>query len=102
MLQVNLNTVFVLARDAGRHMLSKQQEGGKAWRGKIINVASLVSFQGEFPNEAPGSFRSLVGGLTSMRFRQAVSRCQPMRLQSTASSVWCVYRLRSALDFPSD
>jgi NAD(P)-dependent dehydrogenase (short-subunit alcohol dehydrogenase family) len=57
-LQVNLNTVWTLARDCGRHMLASR--GGIAGeapvpqstvdsrpRGKIINVASLVSFQGK-------------------------------------------------------
>jgi 2-deoxy-D-gluconate 3-dehydrogenase len=62
-LQVNLSTVFTISRDFGRHMLSTrggvsgeeppshaqgdEQYGGKG-RGKIINVASLISFQGEF------------------------------------------------------
>jgi 2-deoxy-D-gluconate 3-dehydrogenase len=39
-LQVNLSSVFRLCRAAGRHML--ERGGG----GKIINVASLLSFQG--------------------------------------------------------
>lgn len=58
-LQVNLSTCFTLARDAGRHML--ESRGGVAGeepkpagagdsnprgRGKIVNVASLVSYQG--------------------------------------------------------
>ncbi|TFK98802.1 hypothetical protein BDV98DRAFT_511640, partial [Pterulicium gracile] len=55
-LQVNLPTVFTLTRDVGRHML--ESRGGVAGgpegsgdanprgRGKTINVASLVSYQG--------------------------------------------------------
>ncbi len=39
-LSVNLTAVFLLARAAGRHFLSAQQPG------KIINIASLLSFQG--------------------------------------------------------
>jgi 2-dehydro-3-deoxy-D-gluconate 5-dehydrogenase len=38
-MQVNLNSVFRLSRLAGRAMLEKRQ-------GKIINIASLLSFQG--------------------------------------------------------
>lgn len=72
-LQVNLSTVFTLSRDFGRHMLSTRggitgedapqypegegrevEEGskGKEWggrgNGKIVNVASLISYQGMF------------------------------------------------------
>ena len=56
MLQVNLNTCFTLARDTGRHMLMSRggvsgvdrspAETAAPFRGKIINVASLLSFQG--------------------------------------------------------
>ncbi|KAL7424739.1 hypothetical protein Q5752_000423 [Cryptotrichosporon argae] len=55
-LQVNLNTVFTITRDAGKHMLETRggvagapaAEGwqGKRGNGKIINVSSLVAFQG--------------------------------------------------------
>ncbi|WVF71658.1 2-deoxy-D-gluconate 3-dehydrogenase [Kwoniella sp. CBS 6097] len=57
-LQVNLNTVFTITRDAGRHMLESRggvagetaPEGGVKSNprgyGKIINVSSLVAFQG--------------------------------------------------------
>ncbi|GFZ44184.1 hypothetical protein JCM24511_01905, partial [Saitozyma sp. JCM 24511] len=57
-LQVNLNTVFAITRDAGKHMLESRggvagqpvPEGGAAGNprgfGKIINVSSLVAFQG--------------------------------------------------------
>jgi NAD(P)-dependent dehydrogenase (short-subunit alcohol dehydrogenase family) len=57
-LQVNLNTVFQITRDAGKHMLESRggvagqpvPEGGAAGNprgaGKIINISSLVAFQG--------------------------------------------------------
>lgn len=57
-LQVNLNTVFTITRDAGRHMLESRggvagepvPEGGAAGNprgfGKIINISSLVAYQG--------------------------------------------------------
>lgn len=67
-LQVNLNAVWVISRDAGRHMLESRggvsggnpvEEGGAdknpRGRGKIINVASLVSFQGELATSTDGS-----------------------------------------------
>ncbi|KAJ7141441.1 NAD-binding protein [Mycena epipterygia] len=45
-LQVNLNAVWTLARDCGKHMLATRGAGSTARRGKIINVASLLSYQG--------------------------------------------------------
>lgn len=63
-IQVNLAAVWTLSRDFGRHMLSTRggisgeekpvfEEGKEgAWggkgNGKIINVASLITFQGEY------------------------------------------------------
>ena len=44
-LQVNLNAVFTVCRDVGAHMLSrKPDQYGR--RGSIINVGSLLTFQG--------------------------------------------------------
>ncbi|KAJ6476026.1 NAD-binding protein, partial [Mycena vitilis] len=45
-LQVNLNAVWTLSRDCGKHMLETRGVGSTAPRGKIINVASLLSYQG--------------------------------------------------------
>ncbi|KAJ6521906.1 NAD-binding protein [Mycena vulgaris] len=45
-LQVNLNAVWTLARDCGKHMLASRGVGSTTPRGKIINVASLLSYQG--------------------------------------------------------
>ncbi|KAK6436772.1 hypothetical protein LTR95_007036 [Oleoguttula sp. CCFEE 5521] len=44
-LQVNLTTVFTLCRDVGAHMLSREPDA-RGRRGKIVNIASLLSFQG--------------------------------------------------------
>ena len=44
-LQVNLTTVFTLCRDVGAHMLEHRPDSAGR-RGAIINVASLLSFQG--------------------------------------------------------
>lgn len=44
-LQVNLNAVFVLCREVGAHMLSRERDQNGR-RGNIINIASLLTFQG--------------------------------------------------------
>jgi 2-deoxy-D-gluconate 3-dehydrogenase len=56
-LAVNLSSVFRVARAAGRHMLERG-EGGK-----IINVASLLSFQGGIT--VPG-YAAAKGGVTQL------------------------------------
>ena len=40
MIAVNLSSIFRLSREVGRHMIERKQGG------KIINVASLLAFQG--------------------------------------------------------
>ncbi|KAK4051849.1 hypothetical protein OIV83_002554 [Microbotryomycetes sp. JL201] len=72
-LQVNLNAVWVLARDVGRHMLATR--GGIAGeeapaqqnprgRGKIINISSLVAFQGGLTVPAYAAAKHGVQGIT--------------------------------------
>jgi 2-deoxy-D-gluconate 3-dehydrogenase len=56
-LEVNLGSVFRLCRAAGRHLLAQR-------RGKIINVASLLSFQGGVRVPAYTAAKSAVAGLT--------------------------------------
>lgn len=56
-LRVDLDAVFRLCRAAGRHMLAS---GG----GRIINVASLLSFQGGIRVPAYTAAKSAVAGLT--------------------------------------
>ena len=48
-LQVNLHTVWTLCRDFGAYMLTRPGPH----RGNIVNVASLVSFQGAFTPDLP-------------------------------------------------
>jgi 2-deoxy-D-gluconate 3-dehydrogenase len=55
--EVNLNAVFRLCRAAGRHMLG-------AGRGKIVNVASLLSFQGGITVPAYAAAKGGVAQLT--------------------------------------
>lgn len=56
-LQVNLNSVFRLSQLAGREMLGRQQ-------GKIINIASLLSFQGGIRVPAYAASKGGVAQLT--------------------------------------
>lgn len=55
-LQVNLNSVFLLSQLAGRSMLERRQ-------GKIINIASLLSFQGGIRVAA---YAASKGGVTQL------------------------------------
>ncbi|KIX01121.1 2-deoxy-D-gluconate 3-dehydrogenase [Rhinocladiella mackenziei CBS 650.93] len=59
-LQVNLTSVFTLCRDLGAYMLTR--EGPQ--RGSIINVASLVSFQGGLTVPAYASAKGGIAQLT--------------------------------------
>ncbi|KAF2460278.1 hypothetical protein BDY21DRAFT_315446 [Lineolata rhizophorae] len=75
-LQVNLTSVFTLCRDVGAHMLSRQPAapgsaggggGGSSSsqrRGAIINVASLLSFQGGITVPAYAASKGGVAQLT--------------------------------------
>lgn len=56
-LDVNLNSVFVLCQLAGKHMI---EQGS----GKIINIASMLSFQGGITVPGYTSSKHAVAGLT--------------------------------------
>ncbi|MFH5184037.1 SDR family oxidoreductase [Paenibacillus sp. TAB 01] len=56
-LNVNLKTVWLLCQQAGRYMVPRQ-------KGKIINVASLLSFQGGFTVPAYAAAKGGVAQLT--------------------------------------
>ncbi len=56
-IEVNLSSVFRMCQEAGRHMIAN---GG----GKIINIASLLSFQGGINVPAYTASKSAVAGLT--------------------------------------
>lgn len=61
-LQTNLTSVFTLCRDVGAHMLSRELIRGR--RGSIINVASLLSFQGGLTVPAYAASKGAVLQLT--------------------------------------
>jgi 2-deoxy-D-gluconate 3-dehydrogenase len=56
-LEVDLSSVFRLCRDAGRHMLDRGS-------GKIINIASVLSFQGGIRVPAYAAAKGAVAQLT--------------------------------------
>lgn len=59
-LQVNLNAVFVLCRDVSAYMLGR----AGPHRGSIVNIASLVTFQGGLNVLAYAAAKGGVGQLT--------------------------------------
>ncbi|KAF4445843.1 2-deoxy-d-gluconate 3-dehydrogenase [Fusarium austroafricanum] len=61
-LQVNLKTVWTLCRDFGAYMLTRTPFNGH--RGSIINVASLVSFQGGLTVPAYAAAKGGIAQLT--------------------------------------
>ncbi|KAJ4333561.1 hypothetical protein N0V87_007498 [Didymella glomerata] len=63
-LQVNLTSVFTLCRDVGAHMLSSPADLALNRRGSIINVASLLTFQGGITVPAYAASKGGVGQLT--------------------------------------
>ncbi|RUM27273.1 2-dehydro-3-deoxy-D-gluconate 5-dehydrogenase KduD [Rhizobium vallis] len=58
-IDVNLKTAFFLSQAAGRHMVEKG-------RGKIINIASLLSFQGGIRIPSYTASKSGLAGLTKL------------------------------------
>lgn len=74
-MHVNLDAVFVLARDVGAYMLTRlPDEGDQAHRGSIINVASLVSFQGGLNVPAYAAAKGGVAQLTKALSNQWAGR----------------------------
>ena len=60
----NLKSVFFLSQAAGRHMITQREATGK--RGKIINIASMLSFQGGIRVPSYTASKSGVAGLTKL------------------------------------
>jgi len=72
-LQVNLSTVFSLCRDVGAHMLSRApDQHGR--RGSMINIASLLSFQGGINVPAYAASKGGVAQLTKALSNQWASQ----------------------------
>ena len=60
----NLKSVFFLSQAAGRHMIANREASGQ--RGKIINIASMLSFQGGIRVPSYTASKSGVAGLTKL------------------------------------
>ncbi|HZU62260.1 MAG TPA: 2-dehydro-3-deoxy-D-gluconate 5-dehydrogenase KduD [Novosphingobium sp.] len=60
----NLKSVFFLAQAAGRHMIARHAATGR--RGKIINIASMLSFQGGIRVPSYTASKAGVAGLTKL------------------------------------
>jgi len=60
----NMKSVFFLAQAAGRHMIAHAAQTGQ--RGKIINIASMLSFQGGIRVPSYTASKSGVAGLTKL------------------------------------
>ena len=62
-LQVDLRAVWVLCRDVGAHMLARPPDA-HGRRGAIVNVASLMTYQGGITVPAYAAAKGGVGQLT--------------------------------------
>nr|WP_298894707.1 2-dehydro-3-deoxy-D-gluconate 5-dehydrogenase KduD [uncultured Altererythrobacter sp.] len=60
----NLKTLFFLCQAVGRHMIEWASQDGE--RGKIINIASMLTFQGGIRVPSYTASKSGVGGLTKL------------------------------------
>jgi len=63
-IDTNLKSVFFLCQAAGRHMIAAHEHG--RGRGKIINIASMLTFQGGIRVPSYTASKSGVGGLTKL------------------------------------
>ncbi|KAJ5160944.1 uncharacterized protein N7482_007948 [Penicillium canariense] len=70
---VNLTTVFTLCRDVGAYMLTRTPNAS-GQRGSIINIASLVSFQGGLTVPAYAAAKGGVAQLTKALSNEWASR----------------------------
>ena len=63
-IDTNLKSVFFLCQAAGRHMIANHRQGGGS--GKIINIASMLTFQGGIRVPSYTASKSGIGGLTKL------------------------------------
>jgi 2-deoxy-D-gluconate 3-dehydrogenase len=63
-MDTNLKTLFFLSQAAARHMVGWASQGGR--RGKIVNIASMLSFQGGIRVPSYTASKSGVAGLTKL------------------------------------
>lgn len=63
-LDTNLKSLFFLCQAAGRHMIAAHENDGRI--GKIVNIASMLTFQGGIRVPSYTASKSGVGGLTKL------------------------------------
>lgn len=62
-IDTNLKSVFFLCQAAGRHMIARHEKEGN---GRIINIASMLTFQGGIRVPSYTASKSGIGGLTKL------------------------------------
>ncbi|CAN6603368.1 probable NADP-dependent mannitol dehydrogenase [Trichomonascus vanleenenianus] len=72
-IRVNLNATWILCRDTGAHMLEREPDAA-GMRGKIINIASLCSFQGGITVPAYAASKGGVSQLTKALSNEWISK----------------------------
>ncbi|ODV91546.1 hypothetical protein CANCADRAFT_112 [Tortispora caseinolytica NRRL Y-17796] len=73
-IQVDLTSCFQLAREAGKRMLSYEIDPVIGCRGKIINIGSIMSFQGGLLTAAYASAKGGIAQLTKNMANEWASR----------------------------
>ncbi|KAJ5224587.1 2-dehydro-3-deoxy-D-gluconate 5-dehydrogenase [Penicillium citrinum] len=74
-LEVNLSSVFVLCREFGAYLLSRDaSEFPSGRRGSIINVASLLTFQGGITVPAYAASKGGIGQMTKALSNEWISK----------------------------
>lgn len=63
-IDTNLKSVFFLCQAAGRHMIARHEKDGGS--GKIVNIASMLTFQGGIRVPSYTASKSGIGGLTKL------------------------------------
>ncbi|MEV0290318.1 2-dehydro-3-deoxy-D-gluconate 5-dehydrogenase KduD [Kribbella sp. NPDC050820] len=63
-LHTNLTAAFLLTQAVGRHLMRRPDTDGNGARGKVINIASMLSFQGGINVAAYTASKSGLAGLT--------------------------------------
>ncbi|HEX7851516.1 MAG TPA: 2-dehydro-3-deoxy-D-gluconate 5-dehydrogenase KduD [Sphingomonas sp.] len=68
----NLKSAFFLCQAAGRHMIARHEKEGGG--GKIINIASMLTFQGGIRVPSYTASKSGIGGLTKLLANEWASK----------------------------
>lgn len=71
-MDTNLKSLFFLCQAVGRHMIGWAGQDGR--RGKIINIASMLTFQGGIRVPSYTASKSGVGGLTKLLANEWAAR----------------------------